>query len=288
MHSALRRFAFIPICLIFLSHFSGAQTVLLDSLKRELKKDGTATVKAELYLLIGWEFIHLKPDSAKYYIERAHQLALELHNKKYEAGSLNYLGRYYSSQGQYYNAADYYLKCLNITGHSAEGELRTVTYYDLGEMYFAMRRLSESDELYDKQRFYYKKCIESFHQMKPAEIKGNLRMLEGKAFIELGRAFMDRTNDSVKLDSAIYFFERAYQISDSLRAFDVKFNALEGIGRVYFIRQQYDKALHEAHRLLLLSKKEGGPFFVGMALMQLGGFYNILYANIPGVPFSFD
>src|SRR5260370_23686488 len=127
-----------------------------------------------------------------------------------------------------------------------------------------------------------------FHQMKTVEIKANLRMLEAKACIELGRAFMSGTNDSVKLDSAIYFFEKAYQISDSLKSFDVKFNALEGIGRVHFIRQQYDKALHEAHRLLRLSKKEGGPFFVGMAHMQLGGFYNILYANIPGFPFSFD
>src|SRR5258708_4901291 len=160
MYSALRRFAFIPICLIFLSHFSGAQTVLLDSLKRELNKDGPDTVKADLYLSIGWKFINLKPDSAKYFIDRAYQLALDLHNKKYEAGSLNYLGRYYSSQGQYYNAADYFLKCLNITGYFAEGELRTVTYYDLGEMYSAMRRLSGSDELYDKQRSYYKKSIE--------------------------------------------------------------------------------------------------------------------------------
>ena len=274
--------------MIFLGHFSGAQTVLLDSLKRELKKGGPDSVKADLYLSIGGEFINLKPDSAKYFIDRAHQLALDLHNKKYEAGSLNYLGRYYSSQGQYYNAADYFLKCLNITGYVAEGELRTVTYYDFGEMYSAMRRLSGSDELYDKQRFYYKKSIEMFHQMKTAEIKGNLRMLEAKAYIELGRAFGNRTNDSVKLDSAIYFNEKAYQISDSLKSFEVKFNSLEGIGRVYFIRQQYDKALNVAHRLLRLSKKEG-PFFVGMAHMKLGEFYtNILYANIPGFRFSFD
>ena len=289
MYPALMRFAYTLLCLIFLGHFAGAQTFLLDSLKRELKKGRPDSVKADLYLSIGGEFINLKPDSAKYFIDRAHQLALDLHNKKYEAGSLNYLGRYYSSQGQYYNAADYFLKCLNITGYFAERELRTVTYYDLGEMYSAMRRLSGSDELYDKQRFYYKKSIEMFHQMKTAEIKENLRMLEAKACIELGRAFMSGTNDSVKLDSAVYFFEKAYQLSDSLKSFEVKFNAVEGIGRVYFIRKQYDKALHEAHRLLRLSKKEGGPFFVGMANVNLGTFYtNILYAHIPGFRFSFD
>src|SRR5258708_9116895 len=95
MCPALRRSAFSLLCVVCPSHFSPAQTVLLDSLKRELKKNGPDSVKADLYLSIGGGFINFKPDSAKYFIDRAHQLALDLHNKKFEAGSLNYLGRYY-------------------------------------------------------------------------------------------------------------------------------------------------------------------------------------------------
>ena len=47
------------------------------------------SVKADLYGSIGAELVNFQPDSAKLYIDKVHQLALDLHNKKQEARSLN-------------------------------------------------------------------------------------------------------------------------------------------------------------------------------------------------------
>jgi len=144
MCPALRRSAFILLCVVFPSHFSPAQTVLLGQLEKRTQERRTR-LRESRSLSLHWRWFHpiLSPIPLSILSTGRISWRWTCTTKKFEAGSLNYLGRYYASQGQYYNAADYFLKCLNITGHSAEGELRTVTYYDLGKCIFAMRRLPD-------------------------------------------------------------------------------------------------------------------------------------------------
>ena len=66
------------MCLIFLfvGFQSFGQTKNIDSLKRELAKAQRDSLRSDLNEQISYEFLYLKPDSAKKYIKKSLELAL--------------------------------------------------------------------------------------------------------------------------------------------------------------------------------------------------------------------
>ncbi len=246
---------------------ANGQTNRIDSLQNAFSSANADTTRARILAELGSEWLSISVDSAYHYLNQAHQVAMSLGYQKGIAISLTYLGRCYQQSGDYGRALESFHSALKVNIDHEYPPLRIVTLLDLGKLYSAMRMFSGSNDLFRKEIAYYRKSLAAFNSMKDAAKDSFLEDFEPSLFIMMGQAYANRHTDSLMLDSAAFYFEKALDKAKG-EAREVEILALEGIALVYFQRGRYAEA-QQTGRLLLKASRSQSPYHEVMALQQV-------------------
>lgn len=170
-----------------------------------------------------------------------------------------YLDAAHLARQRYANAkaSEYYVKGLGLLRDGAEGsteqQLRALHHY--GDV---LQVLGRNDE-----------ALDCFHEMLVRAYRLNLKSKGGAAHGRIGRLFRDtgRLDDAkVHLEAALSLFE------DSADERGIA-STVDDIGKLYWLRGDYQKALDNTQRALVLRRKLGDRRSIALSLNNLGLVY---------------
>ena len=156
---------------ILIGSISFAQTHLIDSVSKLLKKDKTDTNKVLHYVDLALWYSTIDPDSAFYFSEQAELLANQLQWKKGIAASLNIRGVIYQRTDQPFEALRTLNKALRICTEPELNKIKAGVYTNFGNVYI---KLGNEDKTLD----YYLKALKIYEAINfkkgIANVTGNL------------------------------------------------------------------------------------------------------------------
>ena len=236
MHLGLVKFNFkhfkiflrhIAVCLIFLfvGFQSFGQTKNIDSLKRELAKAQSDSLRSDLNEQISYEFLYLKPDSAKKYIKKSLELALLNNYERGIAKAYNRNGTYYVVTSQYPLAILEFQKALPLYKALEDSVGLSESYGNLGVLEFYLRDYDAA-----QQNFY-----RAIRYIDTVQSKGQYI----KYITNLSGVFREKK----VMDSALYYAKKAVGYIDAKSDSRVTAVTYFNMGTAQFFLGDYDEAI---------------------------------------------
>ena len=198
----------------------------IDSLNVELSKTNIDTIKLNLYYKISLQYWLYKNDSTEYYINISLNIAKKNNLKpqiKQDLIDLSYLNE---TIGNYPRALESILMGLEI----AEDEKDTKW---IAENIFSMGVLCSDEKDYNKALMYHKKCYLSYYK------NLDFKLQESFIYENIGDDYMNLN----KLDSALIYIQKGYEIALIKKQKDDLFLSLENLGEVNMRMENYDIAM---------------------------------------------
>lgn len=294
------------------------------------------TIKVNKYIKIAFEYLNVKPDTAKYYIDSLYVLSKKYDYKYGLFKSYHYLGNYYWMYAKYDSVLFYYKKALYASQFTSGkrnkavilgnmgmlyGNIfntdsaiyyleKTVTYslennyvdlankanFDLGRLFLNQGKYSEAikplmqvkDSLpkypdaklevlvssifgslyyhmgdFDNSLSYYNKAIELDKNNDDIYLLPNILLFKGQLYFEL-------KND---LDSAVYYYKYAQEVTNEYNKEFVNINANIGLGNVLHKKENYDSASYYYFKVLSSPIIENNLGTKAAALVNIGSDY---------------
>jgi class 3 adenylate cyclase len=291
----MQRIFLIIILIISLSCFGTAQNAEVDSLKSVIANAAEDSTKVKTLLALAGKY-HISDSSAAIqYASQARDLAqrigyktglayayksigltyyyntvpfeavlnwelslatfTETHDLQGQSNMLNNLGATYFYQGDDAKALDYWLRSLRVA-EEIKDTLRIATaLVNIGAVY------SGKESSHDMAAKYYKQSIEL------SESLGDFDAI-GTSSVNLGELYLADDEDS----SALFYFEKALEAYKESSTGNVPY-ALNGIGKVYAKRKNYDVAINYFSQAYELAVAHNAAKESTQALVELSKVY---------------
>ncbi len=218
----MRVLLFLLICL--LGNFCQGQSSL-DSLRDELKNLPDDSVKAQLFLDIGFESFRMSKDSFLYYTDKGIELAKEFDYHKGVSEGYSNKGIYYSTRSDFDKATEFFqkgydvaLKFNNTEGMIAGLSNLGIVQKKIGNFFEALNYCNKSIALAEQHGNYLRK----------ARTLNNI----GSVYYELG-----------EYQKAIESYVESLEIKKSIGDNAGYFSTNSNIGTLYFEMEEFDKAV---------------------------------------------
>ncbi|MEZ5195702.1 MAG: adenylate/guanylate cyclase domain-containing protein [Bacteroidales bacterium] len=180
----------------------------------------------------------------------------EINDLKGQSNMLNNLGAVYFNQGDDAKALDYYLRSLRVAEAIKDSLRITTALVNIGAVY------SGKESSHDLATKYYLRSIEL------SEILGNHDAI-GASSVNLAEIFLSDKNDT----EALLYFEKALAAYKQSTTGNVPY-ALNGIGKVYAQRNEYDTAINYFNQAYEIANSNNAEIETAQALIELGKIYN--------------
>ncbi|MEM6816512.1 MAG: tetratricopeptide repeat protein [Bacteroidota bacterium] len=218
------------------SFLTFAQTKEIDSLRLELKKDISDTVRAKILRSLSFKHLMISTDTGIKYGNQALELAKDLNLVGVQIMAYNSIGSNYWVKGDYYQALQKYEAGLSMA--KIHNSLSDIAAFDnnIGNIYYSLGDYSKALEYHEnslsveKQRGRAKEIAQSY---------GNI----GLIYFKLS-----------DYEQALTYHKKSFHISDSLGDQRDLANAYGNLGLVYKAQGDYSAALE--HHLKSLSINE--------------------------------
>jgi class 3 adenylate cyclase/tetratricopeptide (TPR) repeat protein len=206
------------------------------------EKIGFKTGLAYAYKTIGLTYyFNTVPFKAVLNWELSLETFMEINDLQGQSNMLNNLGATYFNQGDDAKALDYWVRSLRVA-EEIKDTLRIATaLVNIGAVY------SGKESSHDMAAKYYKQSIAM------SESLGDHDAI-GTSSVNLGEIYLADNNDS----SALFYFEKALDAYKESTTGNVPY-ALNGIGKVYAKKNEYDVAINyfsQAHELAVSNNAE--------------------------------
>ena len=173
----------------------------------------------------------------------------------YLAATVNNKAIITHEKGNYVEALNHYLKCIEIQEQIQDSILLPEAYNNLGSLYHDLSN-------YKKAEYFYEKSLNL------SEKHNNYRCV-AMSLTNLGQILSDRN----ELDSALVFLNKslkARKLSKETYGIAITYNLF---GEVYFRKKEYNKALEYFNKSLLLERTHNDYKGVAISLVYLGNVY---------------
>ncbi|REJ82369.1 MAG: adenylate/guanylate cyclase domain-containing protein [Bacteroidetes bacterium] len=306
---------------LFLSAVSlHAQDPVIDSLRKELDKANSDTLKIDILNAISKNYFNTDPNMALVSASDANQFANRINYQKGEALALKNMGIAYYLQAKYLETLEYWEKAKAVydsigdeVGVANMLNNEGAVYFNQGddtkalELYLKSLKISEKlgdtlriltalqniGAVYANKSFTHDKALDYYHRALPLSeaIKDNDAI--GTVCVNLGEIYFKK--DKASLESSKYTksqIDSLYQLNDSLSlyyfeksrvAFSNSENlpaSLNFIGKVYARRGDYPKAISYQKEAIQIARNLDARLDVTQALIGLGDTY-YLKGEIP-------
>ncbi|WP_317896781.1 tetratricopeptide repeat protein [Aurantibacillus circumpalustris] len=279
----------------------------IDSLLTLIKTEKEDTNQVNILTSLGFEYSVQNFSKAKFYLNKAEQLARKLAFKKGVANSLSYLGIAYETQGDYFEALNAQIAALKIREEIGDKSGISYSIHYIGDIYFGQSDLSEKTS---SKEDYNSKALEQFFKaLQIAEEAGNEKSV-ANTFNCIGNSYREQENYSSALDyyfkavkirerigdkinlsttfvnigklylkqenypTALEYLFRALKLSEELGHKRTTIKALGTIGIIYFKQKKYDKSIEYCNKSIALGKKVGYLEYIAKANNWLSQIYS--------------
>ncbi|MGB1268722.1 MAG: tetratricopeptide repeat-containing sensor histidine kinase [Flavobacteriaceae bacterium] len=158
-------------------------------------------------------------------------------------------------KGNYVDAMNHYLECIEIQEQIKDSVLLPEAYNNLGSLYHDVRN-------YKKAEYFYKKSLN-------LSKKYNNYRCVAMSLTNLGQILSDRK----ELDSALVFLDkslRARELSKETYGIAITYDLF---GEVYYRKKEYNKALEYFNKSLLLERSHNDYKGAAISLVYIGNAY---------------
>jgi signal transduction histidine kinase len=235
---------------------STAQNVLIDSLRRELRKENDPDEKIELYYALALEAQMQNLEGSFAYADTLEKMAKAVRSLVGEAKALHIRGKAYQDKGEKEKAIRTLLKQLDIGKKSKDLEVQADAYNALGGTY--------QDALQNDSAQYYLHLAANLR-----EKLGDLENL-ASAYSNLGNVYSD-----VRLhDKAIEYLQKALKIRLKIGNDRRTIFTYNNLSAAYGGKEDYAKSLEYARKGIAMALKNDNKFAAGV---MLGGVCHLLH-----------
>lgn len=227
------------VLLFFVPLFLQAQITTVDLLKKNLELVDNDTLKMELLIKIGNQYIGSDSEYAVFYLNKANELANSLNHQRGIAMTKLYMGRAYYYSDKYDLSDDYYEEAYAI--------LKDINYQKgISEYYFFKGALQN---LLNK----HNKALESYHS--GIDIMEELDDQRGISIClnGIGRIHFDNKDHTSALD----YFERSLDLKRALDDQTGEATVLNNIGEVYECQGDFSLAMKYYLKALEIRQQVG-------------------------------
>lgn len=242
-----------PFLLLFMLHLTlmvSANTI--DSLENVLKTArGDQKVKTlnELFRA----YINSDPVKATGYTREALSLASQIDDRKGIAASYNNLGVAYRNQGALDRALEYYVQSLAIYSTLDNKEGIATTKNNIGNIYTLKKD-------YGQAMKYFEESHKAFNEL------GDEQKIIG-SMINLGNLH----SDLQLYEQALKYYSQAWQLSE--KSGKLSSDPLNNLGNLYFRQGNYQRAIDNYERALVIARKENNNLTILTIKANLGEVY---------------
>ncbi len=209
----------------------------LDSLLEEWKVQIDDSLKVDRFNDLAWELKNENQQKAFQITRQSFQLATQLSYDKGMADASHTLGMLYWYQGNYWQAADYYFKALEIREALDDSLGLARSYNNIGNVYF-------HQEKYYNALKYYRQSL----QLRE-EIGDSTGLIY--SYNNLGDVYQRRKD----IEEALQYYEQAYAIAESLGSDRGRAFVMHNLGRLSLDQQAYKPATTYFERSLAYYEK---------------------------------
>lgn len=192
------------------------------------------SIKIVDYKIKSQQLKYNKPDSSKYYLELAFELADKNNFKLFKGEILHRIGGSYYVKGQYDLALDYFTKGLEVYSEINDARGLAVSYNNIGMIYNVYNN-------FEKTVKYHRLSI------KLCEEVGDSLLL-GTNYFNLGITY----NEFMRHDSALIFANKAIEIytklkqeKENTRVYNLKGNIYTATGNYDLAKNMFDKIINQ-------------------------------------------
>ncbi|MEQ9402858.1 MAG: response regulator [Cyclobacteriaceae bacterium] len=192
----------------------------------QLQKDTATLLSAQVGLGRLFEKISAYDSAVKVFFE-AVVLAEKIGDKNAEARIKNYLASIYNYQSQFDLSIKYYREALVLVRELNFKPGISAILTNLGDNYLSINE-------YDSALIYQRQALKLKQET-------NDKLGVGRVYNNLGNIYIS-TSPLFNLDSGFYCYSRSLNISEEMQDRNLKAQSLYGLIRVYFMKDQYQKA----------------------------------------------
>jgi len=213
-----------------------AQTTRADSLLIATENSDDDSLKVAAYVELGLEFLGSDIKGAINYFDEAIRLADTMHYKKGLANAYNAKGRATAQQGDLVKAILYFQEALNYFHEINDKTGQANVLSNLGSIYYMLGNGTKALELH-------------FESLKISEELDN-KLRIGTSFNNIGTVYFE--NEST-INEALSFYKKSLEVFQGIALKQGIATASMNIGEVYFKELKYDSAIYFHQKALELS-----------------------------------
>ncbi|PLX03953.1 MAG: hypothetical protein C0595_05100 [Marinilabiliales bacterium] len=255
------------------------------------------SIKIEKYKIKSQQLKYNKPDSSKYYLDLAYELADSNNFKVFKGEILHRMGGSYYIKGQYDLALDYFTKGLEIYSEINDTRGLAVSYNNiamiynvysnfektvnyhrlsiklceeigdsllLGTNYFNLGITYHEYKKHDSALIFANKAIEIYTKINKEDENTRVYNLKGNIYTETGN-----------YDLAKNMFDKIINQKDTTNLWDYSF-AHDGMAKLYYEKEDYKTSINYGKKALSLSKKLKTKWDIQSAALILSKSYKEL------------
>lgn len=279
----------------------------IDSLLTLIKTERKDTTQVNALNSLGFEYSVTSFSKAKFYLNKAEQLARKLNFKKGIANSLSYIGIACETQGDYFEALNAQISALKIREEIGDKSGISYSLHYIGDIYFGQSDLSEKTS--SKEDYNNKALDQFFKALKIAEEVEDVKSI-ANTFNCIGNCYREQENyssafeyyfkavkirerigDKINLattyvnigklylkqenyPAALEYLFRALKFSEELGHKRTNVKTLGTIGTIYFMQKKYDKSIEFCNKSLAIGRKIGYLEYIAKANKLLSQIYS--------------
>ncbi|MEA3476984.1 MAG: tetratricopeptide repeat-containing sensor histidine kinase [Bacteroidota bacterium] len=252
----LRKITYLLLIFTYssLGQNSGAYNTIIDSLHKEIPNSNFQQ-KIAIYNALSDQFLLISADSAWFYAEKAHALALNHNLVKEKAESMLQLGKVYYAIDSHQRAIDLLIHTINIFKDLQDSTNLFQVYNYLGYIYFDL-------EEYDKALEYQNLSL---------QIEKNIENQRETAqrLMDIGSVY----ENTGKYEKALAYYNQALMLFKEMDDTEGIADVLNSLGNIYHTWSKYEKALEYYIESLIIQESLQDQQGMAAALNNIGVVY---------------
>ncbi|SDR78354.1 Tetratricopeptide repeat-containing protein [Polaribacter sp. KT25b] len=246
------------ILIFFLFFVLKANSQNLDSIfisKKEILKSIKTDDKKLQFLFECGNYFYSKNVSKSEYFLREALLLCKDKNAIIEGDVLHKLGFIEKNKGNLSTSLRYFNRAKDIFEKTNDTERYASIFFDIGYLYRYKNQMNKEFE-------FYKKGLELS--------VGQDELILGKGYLHLGNYYTRLQ----KLDSSIYYYDKALEVFKKLNRDDRVYNVYNNIANTYYKQGEYNKIINIRTLVLKFAKKESNQLLVSVNYHNIAAAYS--------------
>jgi serine phosphatase RsbU (regulator of sigma subunit) len=246
------------IALLFLPLINAQDQSFVDSLLGELSAVESDSIKADILLDLGAQYMYKQPDTALMYFQEALQVSEEMDSPTYRAYSMRNIGMVKESQGLHDEALEEYFAALSIYEEAGNKQGIAQCYNSIAIVHY----LQESFEL----------CME--YLTKSFEIKKELGDIGGMSNYYINMSALN--NSMGRHEEALEFTELSLELFKELDDQVGIASSYANMGSIHYELRNYQNSLDNHLKSLEMYEELNNKESIAHSLSNVAGLYILM------------